>query len=455
MKRMIAILLVLVLALSVTGAFAKSKQMDTDLPTWTEETVRNYVLDYIEGKEQERLYSYCDLQIRRYMPFENFKSMLVDLEWMTGEFICLGSYSSFVDDEVELKTHVVHLCMEKQDLDLYFTTKNEEDDWEIMALEFVPAEKQIPEDVLLTVDESFSRLDRGYLETEVVIGEEPYVLNGILTIPEVASSVYPCPVCVLIHDDGAFDKNMTMGSTVLFKDMAHVFAEMGIATLRYDKRTYAYPSCEISSIVDEVVEDAVAALRLVSQYDAINQNQIFLLGVGFGGTLVPRIAKEANIPVHGMLIVHGTAVSKLQWDYDHLSSSLSEQEEAVTKNFVRNGAKMKLDDVFSLNIMGKEAFYYWEMLQQDQCRLINNLMIPTCIIQSRSNKTVTREEGLVSYQKALGKKNANITWYECRNVNHLLMKMLNTDAKGNYTYDVEAHLDKLIGMDIANWMLTH
>ena len=98
MKRLFLLLMAAVLGWSCLpgAAFsAKSKQMSTDLPEWTEETVSQYALDYIEGKSMDRLWSYYDLQIRRYMPVESFSTFLLELEFMTGDFLGLGSYESF------------------------------------------------------------------------------------------------------------------------------------------------------------------------------------------------------------------------------------------------------------------------------------------------------------------------------------------------------------------------
>ena len=128
MKRAIALMLMLTVILACLPAVSlAAKQMEDGVPVWNEETVRQYALDYIEGKSMSRLWGYYDLQIRRYMPMETYEAMLTDLEWMTGAFIELGSYRCFEEPENQLKTHVLHLIMEKQDLDMYFTHKNKED----------------------------------------------------------------------------------------------------------------------------------------------------------------------------------------------------------------------------------------------------------------------------------------------------------------------------------------
>lgn len=115
MKRAIALMLMLTVILACLPAVSlAAKQMEDGVPVWNEETVRQYALDYIEGKSMSRLWGYYDLQIRRYMPMETYEAMLTDLEWMTGAFIELGSYRCFEEPENQLKTHVLHLIMESR-----------------------------------------------------------------------------------------------------------------------------------------------------------------------------------------------------------------------------------------------------------------------------------------------------------------------------------------------------
>ncbi|MEG0513864.1 MAG: hypothetical protein RR653_14235, partial [Clostridia bacterium] len=67
MKRFLALMLVALLLIGCvpTAAFAKKNtQMNKDVPVWTEDTVRQYALDYVSGKSMSRLWGYYDLQIR-------------------------------------------------------------------------------------------------------------------------------------------------------------------------------------------------------------------------------------------------------------------------------------------------------------------------------------------------------------------------------------------------------
>ena len=281
MKRAIALMLMLTVILACLPAVSlAAKQMEDGVPVWNEETVRQYALDYIEGKSMSRLWGYYDLQIRRYMPMETYEAMLTDLEWMTGALIELGSYRCFEEPENQLKTHVLHLIMEKQDLDMYFTHKNKEDDWEVMALEFVPAEKEAVSDGsdMLVGGEVTAEPD--YVETDVTVGQAPYTLEGVLAMPKEASEETTVPACVFVHDFGAYDRDLTMGQTTFFADLAGALGEMGVASLRYDSRAYAYPDAQAETVWDEAVEDALAACQMLRENPLVDQERIVLVGLG-------------------------------------------------------------------------------------------------------------------------------------------------------------------------------
>jgi len=119
-----------------------SNRNEPEIPVWTEETVKDYMYKYIKGQDLETLWWYYDLQIRRYMPPSVYETMLSEIGWMTGAFVGFGTYHCFEEPSKKTKTHVLHLVMEEQDQDAYFTHKNEPTNWKVMAVEFAPAEKQ-------------------------------------------------------------------------------------------------------------------------------------------------------------------------------------------------------------------------------------------------------------------------------------------------------------------------
>lgn len=457
MKRATAMLLLLTLILAcLPGPSLAAKQMEDGVPVWTEETVRQYALDYIEGKSMSRLWGYYDLQIRRYMPMDTYEAMLIDLEWMTGEFLELGSYRSFEEPENQLKIHVLHLIMEKQDLDMYFTHKDKEDDWEVMALEFVPAEEEAVSDGtdMLVGGREASAPD--YTETDVTIGQAPYELEGVLTMPLEASEEAPVPACVFVHDFGALDRDMTMGETAFFADLAAALGDMGVASLRYDSRAYAYPDFEAETVRDEVVSDALAACELLRDNPLVDPQRVVVIGVGLGGMLAPRIVSESEGGFTAMIAIGSTPEPLLQWYMDtqpDVYDTLGEEEKKLAERMLRDVDSVSEEEARTVTLFGRSGYYFWEDLHYSAVDIIRELKVPTYIAQGRRDPVVSEDEGRIAYADEIGDNQKYMSFKAFRGLNHILMNDLTVNSEGVPEYAVAATLDKQAGRNLAQWVL--
>lgn len=451
MKRFIAIVLIAVVLFTMpVQAMAKSKRMDADVPVWTEETVRQYITDYINGDSMDRLYSYYDLQIRRYMPEVAFEKMLTELEWFTGEFVCLGEYSCLEETKRETKTHVVHLHMEKNDLDVYFTHKDKEDDWEIMAVEFVPAAKQ-EVDVGFAVDAQPAAVE-SYTESTVILNADTeFELNGIITMP--ADAENEVPACILVHDAGPLDMNASVGASRFFEHLAQELADMGIASIRYDKRTFVYGESEDMTVYDEVVADAVAAAALLAEDEKINADAIYVIGHGFGALVAPYIASETNGMVSGMILIGSRPESYARQLFNTTDlSGLSEDEEKSLNDCISNLRKKTEEEVRNMELFGKNGYYFWELEQHNHVSLIVDLELPTYIVQGRNDHVVSEKEGWRAWQEELKNYGMFVDYQSFRGLNHMLANDLSVDENGVPQYAVDAGIDVNAVRDLAGWI---
>ena len=125
-------------------------------------------------------------------------------------------------------------------------------------------------------------------------------LPGTLVLPHGATAKRPVPAVVFVHGSGPNDRDETLGPNHLFRDLADSLAAAGIASLRYDKRTYVYRA-ETASISGgkldydvETVDDAVAAIDLLRRTAGIDLQRIYVVGHSQGAMLAPRIAARSG-----------------------------------------------------------------------------------------------------------------------------------------------------------------
>jgi fermentation-respiration switch protein FrsA (DUF1100 family) len=127
-------------------------------------------------------------------------------------------------------------------------------------------------------------------EREVQVVSGSVSLPGTLSMPAGGG---PFPGIVLLHGSGPQDRDETIGGFRPFQDLAQGLASHGIAVLRYDKRTKVYQK-ELAGTNDltirqEVIDDALAAIKLLRETPGVDRGRVFLAGHSLGGILAPRI----------------------------------------------------------------------------------------------------------------------------------------------------------------------
>lgn len=161
-----------------------------------------------------------------------------------------------------------------------------------------------------------------FVEEDVVIKTGNYELPGKLTMPitdEIVATV------VFVHGSGPNNMNETIGALEPFKDLAIGLAKQGIASIRYDKRTYSYNKELMSdtdlTIYDEVIDDVISAINLLRTDSRVDVNNIFIIGHSFGGQLTPIIL-NLDGDLKGGILLAGTTENII----DLAMKQLEEQE---------------------------------------------------------------------------------------------------------------------------------
>ncbi|MBQ2862013.1 MAG: alpha/beta fold hydrolase, partial [Oscillospiraceae bacterium] len=150
-------------------------------------------------------------------------------------------------------------------------------------------------------------------EEKIVIGKgTEFPLDGILTLPENAEK--PVPAVVFVHGSGSSNMDEKVMKLTPFKDLAKGLAKHGIASVRYDKRSFAHGRKMLKAgsitVKEEVVEDAVMASELLKNDKRIDPEKVFIIGHSMGAMLAPRIDAEGG-NFKGLILMAGT-LAKLE-----------------------------------------------------------------------------------------------------------------------------------------------
>jgi len=238
------------------------------------------------------------------------------------------------------------------------------------------------------------------------------------------------PAVVFVHGSGAHDRDETIGPNKPFRDLAHGLAESGIASLRYDKRSFAFPKqldLKTVTVEQEVIEDAAAALTYAQSVPEIDPARLFLLGHSLGATMAPLIA--GRVPgLRGVILLAALARPIEETLLDQMAyqgrvanqseEQIARRSEELRKAFsrIRSGEAADGEIVFAA-----PAGYWRDFMRREPLAALRKLAIPVLVLQGGKDYQVKK----VDYdriQEALAEKPATLREsHFFPNLNHLFM----------------------------------
>jgi dienelactone hydrolase len=288
-----------------------------------------------------------------------------------------------------------------------------------------------------------------------------------LTLPE--NITEPVPAVVFVHGSGSSNMDEKVGQLTPFKDLAEGLANKGIASIRYDKRSFAHglkmvrDKSTIITVKEETIDDAILATELLKKDSRIDSHNIFIIGHSMGGMLAPRIDSEGG-KYKGLIIMAGTPRK--------LEDVMLEQNEAVlgsTKglvNWIVRKQVAKLSGLFSglyelsdeeakkKKVMGGTTLYYFkEMGEHSVADYLATTKKTMLIVQGEKDFQVSVEKDFNEYKRLLNDK-TNVEFRLYENLNHAFVNYLYSDIlKAKQEYNTERHIGEEVVSDIADWIV--
>ena len=291
-----------------------------------------------------------------------------------------------------------------------------------------------------------------------------YPLDGLLTLPD--SPDGRVPAVVMVHGSGPSDKNEQVMKLRPFQDLAEGLVKRGVASVRYDKRTFTYKKqlAKINGTVkEETVDDALLAVELLKNDPRIDPARVFILGHSMGAMLAPRIDAE-GADAAGLILMACTPYRL---------------EEVVVKQLARSqansplGLLVKLENkIFSKKFEGlyemsdEEAkkkkfagsltlYYFKEMGKKTATDYLSESKKPALILQGGKDAQVLADDDYEALRRRLaGRENTVFKCYP--SLNHCFVEAISDSMlHAAKEYGTERHIGDEVINDIADFIFTY
>ena len=287
---------------------------------------------------------------------------------------------------------------------------------------------------------------------------EPDETQAILTLPATKGTF---PAVILVQGSGPSDKNESAYGIAPFQDIAEGLARCGVASIRYDKYTYAHadkiPDVNSFTVDDEYTRDAQAALDVLLADGRIDR--VFLLGHSQGGMLMPRIISKLGAEhFSGGIALAGSPL--------HLWEIQLHQNQAVVEGLtgaqkaqaqqVLDAELEKRDDMENWSdderkqntFFGISAYYQGDEMRVDAAETARANGVPVLCLQGGADWQVTPEDGAQAWQAALPE--AEVLTFD--GLSHMCTPVENSTGTAA-DYVSGSHVSEDVIDAIAQWIL--
>lgn len=249
------------------------------------------------------------------------------------------------------------------------------------------------------------------------------------------------PIVIMVHGSGPNDRDETIGPNKPFLDIAHGLAGSGIATLRYDKRTFAFKQqidARMLTLEQEVTDDAVAALEFAKTLPEVNPQNIFILGHSMGGMMAPFVAGRFPA-LRGVVMMAAAArpLDKLileQVAFQMKATGAGEADIAKKVEDMRDAfARIRSGDATDFDmIMYASARYWREIFKLDVPAALGGLKVPVLALQGGKDVQVGKIDFDMIEKSIAGFPEARRESHYFPNLNHLFMEVAGQPTGAEY-----------------------
>jgi surfactin synthase thioesterase subunit len=296
-------------------------------------------------------------------------------------------------------------------------------------------------------------------EMNVLGGGPP--LGATLTLPKGDG---PFPAVVMLQGSGPIGRDETVGPNRVFFDLAQGLAERGIASLRYDKRTWVYqqtPSLPDSilknmTLDEEVIDDAVAAYKLLLEQPGVDKDRCFILGHSLGAMAAPIVSRElerAEVPVVGLVMLAPPArdILTLMMDQYTYLTQIGVLSEEKLAEYIRFGDRIRDAQVgLDETILGSYLPYWDSVVYLKPIRNFQAQDAPALLLFAERDYQVPRTDMILwrDHLEEFPREQTRMEVFE--DLNHLFIK--GEGDPGPEEYGIRGDIEPDVMNLISEWI---
>ncbi|MBN2830038.1 MAG: DUF3887 domain-containing protein, partial [Candidatus Cloacimonetes bacterium] len=253
--------------------------------------------DHLQKGEFKQCYEMSSPEVQEALTADQLQEAWESLPKQVGKYIGIIEYKK---EEVEgYHIHTYALEFEKLVMDMLITIDNNN---KVAGLFFTISKTPKPGSDTTLPD--YLNADNAN-ERDVTFDCEGMTINAKLTTPKGYENY---PLLIMLSGSGPNDMDETVILRKPFRDLALGLANLGIATLRWNKRTHDYPEKMAGYIRitprNEYMDELEAAMKWMKESSMYNTK--YILGHSMGAFMLPQIAFE-NEDFKGFIMLAGNA----------------------------------------------------------------------------------------------------------------------------------------------------
>jgi uncharacterized protein len=391
-----------------------------------------FIKSLLQDKDFKTAYSFFDESIKAKVSEEVLQKTVQQLDNQLGQFKSINE----INNEKETFFYYSDFDKMKLDIKIAFSESNK-----IIGFFFVPHKEFKKEDSL---------------GKDLNIKTNDIELKGSLLVPENNNQK---KLVLFVHGSGPSDRDETIAENKPFKDIAERLYQNGIASYRFDKRSFSNPESfnDTSTIDDEVTNDIMAIVDYFKTEKQYADYDIVVLGHSLGAHLAPRIANQSN-KIAKIILLAGNVrpLDQLiieQYEYLYKLAPTPELKKALQK--VKEQTEVLNSKSFGLKTTKEKlpfnlSAYYWKsVLDYNPIKEVQKLTIPILVLQGERDYQVTMQDFQLWKTSLKNNKNASCISYP--KLNHLFITGDNPSEPKEYL--IKGNVNSNVINDISNFIL--